>query len=82
MPQYVLRNIIEEKEYFDLVICNPPFHKSEEEARSGTERKWKNLGKPKDERKDLNFGGKLNEIVYEGGEVAFIQKKAARSYVY
>jgi len=79
-PQYVLRNIIGEEEYFDLVICNPPFHKSIEEANAGTERKWKNLGKPKEERKDLNFGGRQNEIVYPGGEVAFLQKMLDESY--
>lgn len=79
-PQFVLRNIIAEEEFFDMVICNPPFHKSLEEANAGTARKWKNLGKPKEQRKDLNFGGKQNEIVYPGGEVAFIQKMLDESH--
>ena len=50
-------------------MCNPPFHASAEEARAGTERKWKNLGK---KGAGLNFGGKSHELWCAGGEKAFV----------
>ncbi len=61
--------IIKDNEKFHLTICNPPFHASAEDARAGTERKWKNLG---EKLKGLNFGGKSNELWYTGGEKAFV----------
>ena len=66
-----LRNIIRPNEFFDLVICNPPFHESLEEAASGSKRKWKNLGKSST-KSLLNFGGKGAELWCPGGEKAFI----------
>ncbi len=63
------KGIIKENEKFDLTICNPPFHASAEDARAGTERKWKNLG---EKLKSLNFGGKSNELWCAGGEKAFV----------
>ena len=66
-----LRNIILPNEFFDLVICNPPFHESLEEAVSGSKRKWKNLGKSSP-KTVLNFGGKGAELWCPGGERAFI----------
>ncbi len=66
-----LRNVILPNEFFDLVICNPPFHESLEEAASGSRRKWKNLGKSST-KNVLNFGGKGAELWCPGGEKAFI----------
>lgn len=72
-PQSIFSSIIQEKEFFDLTICNPPFHESMEEASRGTSRKWKNLGKqPK--KAELNFGGQGAELWCPGGEKAFILK--------
>lgn len=67
----IFTNIILPEEKFDLVICNPPFHESREEALSGTIRKWKNLGK-KHLGNKLNFGGQEQELWFPGGERAFI----------
>ena len=39
----IFSGIIKQNEYFDLTICNPPFHASFEEAQSGTLRKLSNL---------------------------------------
>jgi 23S rRNA (adenine1618-N6)-methyltransferase len=71
--QKIFEGIIGEKEFFQLTICNPPFHSSLDEALAGTERKWKNLkrGKPGTHR---NFGGKGSELWCEGGERAFVKQ--------
>lgn len=68
----ILKNIIKDKEYFDVVICNPPFFKSKEEALSKTSQKLKNLGKEINGKPIQNFSGQNNELWYEGGEKAFI----------
>lgn len=76
---HIFQGIVDPKEKIDLCLCNPPFHMSEEEAKAGTLRKWKNL---KIKTKALNFGGKSNELWCEGGEVAFIKQiiKESPSY--
>ena len=68
-------------ERFDFTLCNPPFHASLDEARSGSTRKWKNLGKQDPSRTlpVLNFGGQSNELHCEGGEAAFIARMAEES---
>lgn len=80
-PEHIFKSIIQDGEYFDLTICNPPFHESQEEASRGTSRKWKNLGKkPKDSA--LNFGGQGSELWCPGGEKAFILKMIEESFIY
>jgi 23S rRNA (adenine1618-N6)-methyltransferase len=71
------RGIIRNEERFDVTMCNPPFHSSYAQAASGTQRKWKNLGKTEDP--ELNFGGKDHELVYPGGEIAFASGLAEES---
>jgi 23S rRNA (adenine1618-N6)-methyltransferase len=68
-------------ESFDLTMCNPPFHASPDEAKAGTQRKWRNLGKREQggNRPVLNFGGQGSELYCEGGEEAFITRMAADS---
>ena len=68
----IFKNIIQPEEQFDITICNPPFHSSEEEASKGTIRKNKNLGISDAKKPTLNFGGVNNELWCEGGELAFI----------
>lgn len=68
--------MIKPDEKFDLSICNPPFHESPEEAQEGSDRKRKNLGL---NSRELNFGGKENELWYPGGEKAFISKMIRES---
>jgi 23S rRNA (adenine1618-N6)-methyltransferase len=43
--KHYFKNIIQADEYYELTLCNPPFHSSLEEATQGSKRKWKNLGK-------------------------------------
>ena len=71
----ILRGVVRPGEVFDAVLCNPPFHGSLSEAKEGTHRKWKNLGKTTDAQSNkLNFGGQGNELWCEGGEIAFIRR--------
>jgi len=56
----------------DISICNPPFHSSVEDARNGTKRKVKNLSGKTQKMPELNFAGINSELIYNGGESAFI----------
>ena len=69
--------VISHKDVFHLTLCNPPFHASEQQAKEGTDRKWKNLNQAP--QKELNFGGRQNELWCEGGEREFISKMIIES---
>jgi len=73
-PEAIFDGVLQAGEVFDLSMCNPPFHASLAEARSGTQRKWKNLGRESNKKKIpvLNFGGQSMELCCEGGEEAFV----------
>ena len=76
----VFQGIIHHNEFFDLTLCNPPFHASEAEARSGTQRKLTNLtGGKKNHNPTLNFGGQHNELWCEGGERGFVRRMILQS---
>lgn len=81
-PKLILHGMIKADEFFDLIVCNPPFHASLEEAQAGTLRKLKNLKAKKIKKPVSNFGGQTNELWYEGGEVAFVQKMIRESSAY
>ncbi len=69
--KHIFEGILKPIEFFDVSICNPPFHTSAEEAAAGSQRKIKNLGL-KDKNK-LNFGGQNAELWCEGGEETFVR---------
>jgi 23S rRNA (adenine1618-N6)-methyltransferase len=83
----IFRGVVQSGERFDLVISNPPFHASIEEAQAGSHRKWRNLGKiNRSENSDadgaapvLNFGGQNTELWYPGGEEAFSKQMVLES---
>ncbi len=79
--RHIFHGLIGAGECFDLTLCNPPFHASAAEAISGSQRKWKNLGRldPKRALPTLNFGGQANELHCEGGEAAFLARMADES---
>ena len=66
----IFRGIIG-SDHYDLTMCNPPFHASMEEARAGSQRKLKNLGKGKVKGKGRavgalarsNFGGQCRALL-------------------
>lgn len=80
-PRHILQGLLQADERFDLVLCNPPFHASLEEATRGSSRKWRALGKADPKRKlpVLNFGGQNNELWCEGGEIRFVTQLIAES---
>ena len=41
-PKFIFKNIIGRQDYFDVVVCNPPFHASLEEAMQANTRKQSN----------------------------------------
>lgn len=77
----VFTNVVTSDELFDLVMSNPPFHASIDEASAGSQRKWKNLGKEASGGKPpvLNFGGQGAELCCPGGEEGFIGRMIAES---
>jgi 23S rRNA (adenine1618-N6)-methyltransferase len=70
--KHILEGAIRSGEYFDLTICNPPFHASPEEANAGSLRKLSNLKRKKMMKPVLNFGGRSNELWCAGGEERFV----------
>lgn len=79
-PTYIFKDIIQKYEYFDLTICNPPFHASLTEAQSGTIRKLKNLSQKNFRQPVLNFGGQHSELWCKGGEVRFVRDMIDQSF--
>jgi len=75
----IFEGIIMKDEYFDISVCNPPFHKSATEAKSGALRKLSNLHKKSIKNPTLNFGGQSNEIWCVGGEKRFIKNMILES---
>ena len=81
-PRFIFKNIITPEDRFAFTICNPPFHKSQEEANKGTLRKVSNLSQQKTKAAVLNFGGQNTELWCEGGEVRFITQMIYESAKY
>lgn len=81
----VFNGVIQKNEVFDLTLCNPPFHASQQEACAGTRRKWRNLGNPQNKNRSqdktelLNFGGQGTELFCSGGEEAFVSRMISES---
>ncbi len=78
----IFQGIIQPEDRFDLTVCNPPFHRSANEASAGSLRKVKNLGQKKKQEPVLNFGGQGNELWCEGGEIQFIQTMIRESALF
>jgi 23S rRNA (adenine1618-N6)-methyltransferase len=80
--RFIFKNIITREDRFTFTICNPPFHKSLEEATKGTIRKVSNLESKKTANPVLNFGGHDAELWCEGGELGFITQMIFESAKY
>ncbi|MCX9156674.1 23S rRNA (adenine(1618)-N(6))-methyltransferase RlmF [Niveibacterium sp. 24ML] len=80
----LFRNVLGHRDWFELVVCNPPFHASPAEARAGSTRKWKNLGRAGDEGAApvLNFSGQAGELYCHGGESGIVRRMVAQSADY
>ena len=86
---HIFKGIIQADEFYNLTICNPPFHASLAEAQAGTSRKWQNLSKSASKHtgknlspnktSKLNFGGQGTELYCDGGESAFVNRMVLES---
>jgi len=70
----IFKGIIKTGERFDITMCNPPFHASEENAKAANDRKRTNLNSEDGEGSKLNFGGQSNELWTHGGEASFVRR--------
>lgn len=68
----IFKGIILKDEFFDLTICNPPFHASAAEANASSLRKTENLKGQKNQNPILNFSGRSTELWCDGGEKGFL----------
>ena len=87
----IFNGIIQAGEFFDVTVCNPPFHASLEEALKGSQRKVDNLARNRGEQINktrgpkhagsptLNFGGSGAELWCNGGEKLFLKKMIKES---
>ena len=64
----ILKGILNKKEQFSAIMCNPPFYASYIDAKEENRRKNRNLGNIA----VRNFSGNNNELWYVGGEKAFL----------
>ncbi len=78
-PAHILAGLLKPGEAFELSLCNPPFHASLREAREGSERKWRNLGRASHGAPSRNFGGQGGELWCPGGEEAFLRRMIEES---
>jgi 23S rRNA (adenine1618-N6)-methyltransferase len=78
-PESIFEGIIQADEFFDLTLCNPPFHESAQAAQEGSQRKVRNLTGKAVLKAELNFGGKASELWTAGGELGFIRKMILES---
>ncbi len=81
-PHHKFTDIIRLDEYFDLTICNPPFHDSAEQAEHDAKMKLTHLKKGKVAKVELNFGGVSNELWCDGGELLFLQEMIDESKLF
>ena len=83
-PAQIFEGVLKPAEHFDLVVCNPPFYGSLDEALSQNRRKWRNLageapGQDDEPSAHLNFGGHESELWCDGGEVGFARRMIRES---
>ncbi|MEP3562409.1 MAG: 23S rRNA (adenine(1618)-N(6))-methyltransferase RlmF [Marinobacter sp.] len=85
---HIFEGIIQAGEFFDVSVCNPPFHASLDEAVKGSQLKLKNLARNRGEQQGksksptLNFGGMGAELWCKGGEQLFLKKLIKESHAY
>ncbi len=78
-PGAIFQGLVGPGETFVLTMCNPPFHASLQEARDGSQRKWRNLGKGAGGAPVRNFGGQGAELWCPGGEAVFVVRMIEES---
>lgn len=59
---HIFEGIIQPDEYFDVSVCNPPFHASQDEALKSSQRKVSNLARNRGEAKAKTKASNLNLV--------------------
>ncbi|MDO7667359.1 MAG: 23S rRNA (adenine(1618)-N(6))-methyltransferase RlmF [Pseudomonadota bacterium] len=79
---HIFDGIIQQGDYFDVSVCNPPFHASLEDARKSSQQKRDNLAinrnantisSASQNSPISNFGGQKAELWCKGGESKFLR---------
>ena len=93
----IFKGVIKADEFYDVTVCNPPFHASQQEAIKGSQRKVNNLARNRAEKSltsktstttnisskpTLNFGGQAAELWCNGGERLFLKKMIKESQIF
>ena len=82
----MFEGIVRPDEFFDVSVCNPPFHASREEALKSSQRKLNNLARNRGEQVSgsttSNFGGLGAELWCKGGERLFLKKMIKESELF
>jgi len=88
---HIFDGVIKEGEFYDISVCNPPFHASLEEALKVSQKKLVNLDRNRQKHSSkgvydptlsgpvLNFGGQKAELWCKGGEILFLRKMLKES---
>lgn len=88
----IFKGVIKTDEFYDVTVCNPPFHASQQEAIKGSQRKVSNLVRNRADKTltpqvietgpTLNFGGQAAELWCNGGERLFLKKMIKESQTF
>ena len=87
----IFKGVIAAGEYYDISVCNPPFHASFEEALKENQKKRQNLAINRNVQHDnvankvpsvLNFGGQQAELWCAGGESRFLRMMIKESKIF
>jgi 23S rRNA (adenine1618-N6)-methyltransferase len=88
---HIFEGIIEEDDYFDISVCNPPFHASLEDALKSSQQKRENLAinrkantvnLARQNSSVSNFGGQKAELWCKGGESKFLRMMIKESKMF
>lgn len=79
---HYFKNIIQDDEYYDFTMCNPPFFISKAEAQKANSKKQANLIKNQTATTNFNFAGNDHELWCDGGELKFIKQLIEESYLF
>jgi 23S rRNA (adenine1618-N6)-methyltransferase len=75
--------IIQQQDYFDVTVCNPPFYEQKETSTRLAARKWKQLNiQPESNEQKTSFGGNDHELWVSKGQTEFIQAMIRESVGY
>jgi len=77
----ILKGIIKADDKISATICNPPFYKNQSDADKENRSKLTGLGH-NSQTADRNFSGTQKELIYPGGEKAFLHNYLYQSSLF